>query len=210
MERPVFRRFADFRDFPGRPRSSKNCVFRKSGAGRGGWPTSKRLAGGCNRRGCCASLAAWPCPFLFTVGCCCRPSSCSPWRWLAMWRPPPPMCRRTTAPYRFARTRPRGPTPHVKTTSPRSWRDLCQPHSRGRPTRSDLLVSYTCLTMGLLFSCYFRSTHHWVLGVVGFPLGFCAAAAVYGLLADVAVRCGYTRMRRSTDATRTNGWGRPR
>src|SRR2546422_1176477 len=77
------------------------------------------------------------------------------------------------------------------------------PYSRNRQsamTLSEMLVALACFIVGVFYSGYLGSSHHWVLGVIAFPLGFCAAATVYGLVGEIAVRRGYSRMGRTPGA----------
>ncbi|MCX6903368.1 MAG: prepilin-type N-terminal cleavage/methylation domain-containing protein, partial [Verrucomicrobia bacterium] len=74
------------------------------------------------------------------------------------------------------------------------------PYTRSRKagmTLSEMLVCLACLVVALLVAGFLGSSHHWVVGVVSLPLGFCAAAAIFGLLGEVAVRRGYSRMGRT-------------
>jgi hypothetical protein len=64
-------------------------------------------------------------------------------------------------------------------------------------TLFELLAALACITAGLFFSAYMGSSHHWVLGVMAFPLGFFAAATVSCLLGEVAIRRGYSRLCRT-------------
>ena len=64
-------------------------------------------------------------------------------------------------------------------------------------TLSELLVLLGCLVVALLLAGFLGSAHHWVVGVIALPLGFCAAAAIVGLLGEVAVRRGDSRMGRT-------------
>ncbi len=57
----------------------------------------------------------------------------------------------------------------------------------------ELLMLIVCAIVALSFSVYLASPHHWLMGIVAFPLGFCSAAYVIGMLGEIAVRCGYRR-----------------
>ena len=64
-------------------------------------------------------------------------------------------------------------------------------------TLSELFVFLGCLVVALLLAGFLGSSHHWAVGIITLPLGFCAAAAIFGLLGEVAVRRGYSRMGRT-------------
>jgi Na+/H+-translocating membrane pyrophosphatase len=65
--------------------------------------------------------------------------------------------------------------------------------SQSGTTFFELLMLIVCAVVALNFSVYLASPHHWLLGIVAFPLGFCSAAYVIGMLGEIAVRCGYRR-----------------
>ena len=65
--------------------------------------------------------------------------------------------------------------------------------SQSGTTFFELLMLIACAVVALGFSVYLASPHHWILGIVALPLGFCSTAYVIGMLGEVAVRCGYRR-----------------
>jgi hypothetical protein len=67
-------------------------------------------------------------------------------------------------------------------------------------TLSEMLVFLACFTVAIVFSAFLGSSHHWVFGIIALPLGFCATATVFGLLGEVAVRRGYSRLARTSGA----------
>jgi hypothetical protein len=66
--------------------------------------------------------------------------------------------------------------------------------SRGM-TLAEVLIFLSCGSVAVLFSELLGSSHHWALGVVALPLGFCAAAMIFVLLGEIAVRLGYSPLR---------------
>jgi hypothetical protein len=60
-------------------------------------------------------------------------------------------------------------------------------------TLVELLILIICAVAALGFSAYLASPHHWLLGIMAFPLGFFSAAYVVGMLGEIAVRRGYRR-----------------
>ena len=60
-------------------------------------------------------------------------------------------------------------------------------------TLVELLILTICAVVALSFSVYLASPHHWLLGIMAFPLGFCSAAYVMCMLGEIAVRRGYRR-----------------
>jgi hypothetical protein len=61
----------------------------------------------------------------------------------------------------------------------------------------ELIVFVVCVAIAANFSVYMASSHHWLVGVLTFPLGFCSAAYVISSLGEIAVRCGYRRAGRT-------------
>src|ERR1017187_368342 len=61
----------------------------------------------------------------------------------------------------------------------------------------ELIVFVVCAAIAANFSVYMASSHHWLVGVLVFPLGFCSAAYIISSLGEIAVRCGYSRAGRT-------------
>lgn len=60
-----------------------------------------------------------------------------------------------------------------------------------------LLVFIVGIVVAINFSAFLTSSHHWVVGVLGIPLGFCSAMYFYCMMGEVSVRLGYSRMGRT-------------
>lgn len=73
----------------------------------------------------------------------------------------------------------------------RRWR------SQSGQTLNELLVLLFCAIVGGAFAIYMMTTHHKLLGIVAFPLGFCAGIYFVGSIGEIAVRCGRSRMGRT-------------
>ena len=64
-------------------------------------------------------------------------------------------------------------------------------------TLFELVVFVVCIVVAARFSVYMASSHHWIVGVIEFPLSFCSTMHVIGMMGEIAVRCGYARMGRT-------------
>lgn len=64
-------------------------------------------------------------------------------------------------------------------------------------TLVEMLVVLSCLITAISVSVYLGSSHHWIVAVIAFPVAFCSGMTVFGLLGEIAVRSGFSRMGRT-------------
>jgi Na+/H+-translocating membrane pyrophosphatase len=79
-------------------------------------------------------------------------------------------------------------------------RPPCARGQQGEMTLNGLLVLIVCLVVALTFSLFLTASHNRILGVMGFPLGFCSAIYVISMVGEISVRLGYSRMGRTPSA----------
>ena len=61
-------------------------------------------------------------------------------------------------------------------------------------TLAEAAVVTTAVAAGLMAAHYFNASYHWTLGIVALLLGFLSTLTAFGLVGELAVRQGYSRM----------------